>query len=63
MSIADENLKWCGAEPHSEGTDYGIRTYGPDGKAVQFLEVAGEFSEEEVAAIIQYLELVKNKRS
>ena len=89
MAVADENTKWCGAEPElkadpplqpcclepdhegphrfwvqepSEGTDYGIRTYDPDGKAVQFLEVAGKFSPEEVAAIIQYLELANARR-
>jgi hypothetical protein len=88
MSVADEDLKWCGAEseletnpplqpcclkpdhdgPHrfwvqeeSGGTDYGIRTYDPDGKAVQFLEVAGEFSPQEVAAIVQYLELSRRR--
>lgn len=49
-------------QEHSEGMDYGIRTYDSEGKAIQFFEVASEFSVEEVAAIIQYMELVVRKR-
>lgn len=45
---------------HESSAVYGIRTYdAEDGHAIQFLEVNGESTPEEVAACVQYMELVR----
>lgn len=46
-----------GRKPDGDG--WFIRTYGDDNMAVQFLEMKGRCTDEEVAALIQYLEFAR----